>query len=94
MTTGDPAVALAITVHSYTASDMEILTTECVACYLVAGIAWRNDDIRKDFENTRASALSQQDLQRHMKDDTECGSKSALPQLTVSCNMHLAMVLC
>ncbi|KAF8860696.1 hypothetical protein BDZ45DRAFT_619452 [Acephala macrosclerotiorum] len=80
MTTEDPATALAITVHSCTASKTEILTTEFVACYLVADIAWQNKTVRKDFENT---TRTQQRLQREAKESIECEPKPALPRLTI-----------
>jgi hypothetical protein len=40
MTNVDQAEAVAITIHSRSATDTEILMTEFVACYLTADIAW------------------------------------------------------
>lgn len=90
MTTKDPGAALALTIHSRTASETEMLTTEFFACYLIAVIAWENQDIRTDFENTTRT----QRLQRQVNESMECEPPSALPQLLVSCHMYSAMVLC
>jgi hypothetical protein len=43
MTSVDQAEAVTITVHSRAATDTEILTTEFIACYLAADIAWCYD---------------------------------------------------
>ncbi|EDN99565.1 hypothetical protein SS1G_02419 [Sclerotinia sclerotiorum 1980 UF-70] len=42
-TTGD-LIALALTIHSRSAMNNEILTTEFIAIYRIAFIAWKNDD--------------------------------------------------
>ncbi|KAJ8062022.1 hypothetical protein OCU04_009803 [Sclerotinia nivalis] len=42
-TTGD-LTALALTIHSRSAMNNEILTTEFIAIYRIAFIAWKNDD--------------------------------------------------
>jgi len=83
MTTEDPAAALAITVHSRTATDTEILTTEFVACYLVADIAWQSDGIQKEFEIAKAPTRTQQRLRIKVKEDIGYGSKSTLQRLPI-----------
>ena len=49
--------ALAITAHSCAATDTEILTTEFVACYLTADMAWHYDsdhqELKKASEGTQ-----------------------------------------
>ncbi|CAM6004605.1 unnamed protein product [Sphagnum balticum] len=74
MTTGDSATALAITIYSHTPSAAEILTTEFVACQIVANIAWQDNSTQSDFE-------------RRAKEDMDRGSKSARRRLPVSCNL-------
>ena len=49
--------ALTITAHSRPATDTEILTTEFIACYLTANMAWHHDsdhqELKKASEGTQ-----------------------------------------
>jgi hypothetical protein len=59
MTNADQAEAeaLTITAHSHAATDTEILTTEFIACYLTADMAWNyhgdHQELKKASTGTR-----------------------------------------
>ena len=44
------AEALTITAHSRAATDTEMLTTEFIACYLIADMAWHYDSDHQELK--------------------------------------------
>jgi hypothetical protein len=62
MTNADQTEALSVTVHSRAAIDTEILTTEFIACYLAADIAWHYDSNQQELK--KASTGTQRGLNK------------------------------
>jgi hypothetical protein len=79
MTNVDHAEAVAVTIHSRAATDTELLTTEFIACYLTADIAWQYNN-----RPQKALAGTQRNPARKVADDNKLGFKSLMRGLPVS----------
>jgi hypothetical protein len=83
MTNADQAEteALTITVHSHAATDTEILTTEFVACYLTADMAWHYDS---DHQELKKASTGTQGSLRQLTEANDLGFRSPIRGLPVS----------
>ena len=84
MTNADQAKAeaLTISVHSRAATDTEILTTEFIACYLTADMAWQYDSDHQELK--KASTGTRRSLRPQLTEDNDLGFRSPMRGLPVS----------
>jgi hypothetical protein len=92
MTNADQAEALTVTVHSHAATDTEILTTEFIACYLTADMAWNHDSDHQELKKTWTG--TQRSLRRQLTEDNMLGFRSPMQGLPVGSTHAPSVIPC